>query len=327
MSGIRKVKGFTLIELLVVIAIIAVLIALLLPAVQAAREAARRSQCVNNLKQFGLAMQNYHDTAGSFPIGVQNGVTACGNPNGCPRRTWAFSILPFIEQGSMFNTVNFTKPFYDFSNSTATNAVISVFDCPSDSGNNTIETAMPNYPNRVKSNYVVNWGNASYLQSSGTNPVTTPVVPGSTVTQVSFFPSPFTFNKCYSMSALIDGTSNTLSMAEIINPLNNGTATDHRGDVFNDDYNCAQFEAYTPPNSQIPDQMNSSTYCVYPFAANPPCNGNTPAFNTARSYHSGGINASMCDGSVRFFKNSINVNAWRSLSTAMGSEVISADQL
>src|SRR5580658_8430806 len=110
-------RGFTLIELLVVIAIIAVLIALLLPAVQAAREAARRSQCVNNLKQLGLALQNYHDAMGSFPIGAQNG-NYCGNPNGCLRRTWALSILQFIEQTSMYNATNFSTPFYDISNTT-----------------------------------------------------------------------------------------------------------------------------------------------------------------------------------------------------------------
>ncbi len=93
-------RGFTLIELLVVIAIIAVLIALLLPAVQSAREAARRAQCVNNLKQLGLAMQNYHDVQGTFPIGrTGTGFSyplSGGDPN---RRTWSFGILPYIEQG------------------------------------------------------------------------------------------------------------------------------------------------------------------------------------------------------------------------------------
>src|SRR3954465_4271504 len=95
-------RGFTLIELLVVIAIIAVLIALLLPAVQAAREAARRAQCINNLKQFGIAMHNYHDALGSFPIGV----TGFRSPTGYGtlgttannRRTWAWLILPYLEQ-------------------------------------------------------------------------------------------------------------------------------------------------------------------------------------------------------------------------------------
>src|SRR5437660_530008 len=102
----RPTDGFTLIELLVVIAIIAVLIALLLPAVQAAREAARRAQCVNNLKQLGIAMHNYHDTNGSFPIGRQ----------GKPRRTWTFGILPFIEQTTLYNAINFSTDFYQRQN-------------------------------------------------------------------------------------------------------------------------------------------------------------------------------------------------------------------
>src|SRR6202022_2574580 len=95
--------GFTLIELLVVIAIIAVLIALLLPAVQAAREAARRTQCVNNLKQLGLAMQNHHDVQGTFPWGGKNS----------PAQTWTFLLMPYIEQSTMYNALNQTKPAID----------------------------------------------------------------------------------------------------------------------------------------------------------------------------------------------------------------------
>ena len=94
----ERLRAFTLIELLVVIAIIAVLIALLLPAVQAAREAARRTQCVNNFKQIGLAMHNYHDSQGTFPVGRMGSGYNYPNAPG-QRRTWAFSIMPFIEQG------------------------------------------------------------------------------------------------------------------------------------------------------------------------------------------------------------------------------------
>src|ERR1700736_4399120 len=107
----QRQKAFTLIELLVVIAIIAVLIALLLPAVQAAREAARRSQCVNNLKQLGLAMHNYHGTIGTMgylsPTAV-GGKYADGTPVANHRRTWAFMILPYLEKGSLFQAINFS---------------------------------------------------------------------------------------------------------------------------------------------------------------------------------------------------------------------------
>jgi prepilin-type N-terminal cleavage/methylation domain-containing protein/prepilin-type processing-associated H-X9-DG protein len=323
-------RGFTLIELLVVIAIIAVLIALLLPAVQAAREAARRTQCVNNLKQLGLAIQNYHDTVGTFPIGVQNG-TNCGNPNGCPRRTWATSLLPFVEQGVMSNANNFSTDFYQLANTTVGLVEINVYNCPSDSGNLNTEPGGNSGFNRVKGNYVANWGSASYQQDTGNNPVSTPVVTGSNVASVAYMTAPFTFAKSYGITAMRDGTSNTLSFAEVINPdpsttAINGQTADHRGDIYNDDFNCAQFETYTPPNATLPDQMNS--YCIYPYQTNPPCiSGTAPYLNAARSYHSGGLNAALCDGSVRFFKNTININVWRALSTMKGGEVISADQL
>src|SRR4051812_12675810 len=104
----RLARGFTLIELLVVIAIIAVLIALLLPAVQAAREAARRMQCTNNLKQFGIAMQNHHDVQGTLPWGGKSS----------PAQTWAFLILPYLEQVVMSNALNMSLASTDFSNST-----------------------------------------------------------------------------------------------------------------------------------------------------------------------------------------------------------------
>ena len=114
-------RGFTLIELLVVIAIIAVLIALLLPAVQAARQAARRIHCTNNLKQLGLAMHNYANTIGTFPIGAMGirGPQQVNNggfyPDKTPaanhRRTWAFMILPYLEKGTVFQAINFSLPF------------------------------------------------------------------------------------------------------------------------------------------------------------------------------------------------------------------------
>ena len=116
--------GFTLIELLVVIAIIAVLIALLLPAVQAAREAARRSQCVNNLKQVGLALHNYHDTNGTFPAGgwVGNGMNF----------GWSAAVLPGLEQRAVYDGLNFSHPSNVAVNSTTAYTVLNVYLCPSE---------------------------------------------------------------------------------------------------------------------------------------------------------------------------------------------------
>jgi prepilin-type N-terminal cleavage/methylation domain-containing protein len=108
----RSRRGFTLIELLVVIAIIAVLIALLLPAVQAAREAARRAQCVNNLKQIGLAMHNYHQTYDLFPMAASKNCNS-DPPSSCPGyadwRGWSAvsQALPFVEQAALYNAINF----------------------------------------------------------------------------------------------------------------------------------------------------------------------------------------------------------------------------
>ena len=138
----RKRPGFTLIELLVVIAIIAVLIALLLPAVQAAREAARRAQCVNNLKQLGLAMHNYHSAAGAFPPGCDstNGYPGTAFPNNLSSWTsWSAQamLLPYIEQAPLYNAANFNwaccwDGMYDAINSTVYSTKINSFVCPSD---------------------------------------------------------------------------------------------------------------------------------------------------------------------------------------------------
>jgi prepilin-type N-terminal cleavage/methylation domain-containing protein/prepilin-type processing-associated H-X9-DG protein len=319
--------GFTLIELLVVIAIIAVLIALLLPAVQAAREAARRAQCVNNLKQLGIAMHNYSDTNGTLPIG-RTGL-GFSYPYGDNRRTWSFAIMSFIEMTALANSINFSLSFYYPQNTTAIKTGVSAFDCPSDPNSSTIEEPTTAYP-RAKADYMVNWGNMHFYQDQlpGTmpNPWTWTNSPfGAPLNVMTFLGAPFQANKSIGLQAITDGTSNTLMLSEVVVGTNNGTNSDHRGDIYNDDYNCTMFMAVTPPNSRVPDQHGATTYCQYPNGLNPPCNASTPVFNAARSFHNGGVNAGLCDGSVKFMKNTINVATWRALSTTQGAEVISAD--
>jgi prepilin-type N-terminal cleavage/methylation domain-containing protein/prepilin-type processing-associated H-X9-DG protein len=321
-------RGFTLIELLVVIAIIAVLIALLLPAVQAAREAARRAQCVNNLKQLGIAMHNYHDSLGTFPIGLMGfrSPTAVANgglyPNGSlagnNRRTWAWLILPFIEQGTLANAINYSLPFNNHAQDTAVRIIPATFLCPSDPNMGFVDVG--SYPVR-KVNYMANWGNTHYFQDTQNVPIFAgPFVPGEMVT---FLGAPFSIDRTYGIQSITDGTSNTLLMSEVKVGLPNGNSQDHRGDVFNDDYNGAMFNGYTPPNVKFSDYASGG--CQYPFQTNPPCVSRTPTFNAARSYHSGGVNSLMSDGSVKFAKDSIGLPVWRALSTTRGGEVISAD--
>ncbi len=313
-------RGFTLIELLVVIAIIAVLIALLLPAVQAAREAARRTQCVNNFKQMGLAMHNYHGVVDTFPIGrMGSGYTYPNNNNN--RRTWAFSILPYLEQGNVFNAVNMLLPFYYADNTTVIRTPFTMFQCPSDIGSSTIQEPDTPYP-RKKASMGVNWGNSHYWQDDSVGPGPNPYLTGP-LGPVQFLGAPFKGNRAFGFRDMSDGTSNTILMGEVKIGVNAaGGHYDHRGDLFNDDYNCAMFMAYTTPNSKIPDQM---AQCDSGFQGNPVCNKLSPKFNASRSYHPGGVNILFSDGSVKFIKDSINMVTWRALSTSNGGEVISAD--
>ncbi len=320
----RRSKAFTLIELLVVIAIIAVLIALLLPAVQMAREAARRTQCRNNLKQLGLAMHNYHSAFESFPIGRMGLGYTYPNTRGAQqnRRTWAFSILPYIENASMFNAVNLSVGFWEPQNTTVIRQQIEVFQCPTDQASiQEPDTAFP----RGKGSYAANWGNTHFFQNetgrgngavgqNGGDPFT-----GGPMGPVLFTGAPFRGNGCSSARDFVDGTSHTLLLSEVIigqNRVSGGNivnAYDHRGDLFNDDFNCTLFNTYTTPNSLIPDWMGSSTFCGNGFSTNPPCTDLRPAFNASRSRHIGSVNSLLGDGSVRFISDKIDLQTWRAL--------------
>ena len=331
-----RARGFTLIELLVVIAIIAVLIALLLPAVQAARAAARRIQCVNNLKQIGIAMQNFHDVQGTFPWGGKSS----------PSQSWTFIILPYLEQTVMSNAQNMNNPSTDFTNSTVVQSKLNVFNCPADplAGAVWISQKPATIPNRSKGNYVVNWGNSDFEQnmplSTIANDSLAPANLGQYVT-VTSLTGPFRVNNTttaitpFSMRNILDGTSNTMMASEIriapdaVPPGKTAIASDSRGDVWSEGTKCGYtFMAATTPNSPIPDQL-SGTDCVNPSPyGNPAClqtTGNTRQFNAPRSYHPGGVNVLFCDGSVKFVKDSVSIPIFRALSTMAGGEVVSAD--
>jgi len=313
-------RGFALVELLVVIAIIGLLVALLLPAVQAAREAARRAQCANNFKQIGIAMHGYHDAVWAFPIGRTGLYYTYRSPDP-NRRTWAPAILPYLDHGPLYNAFNISLSFYASSNGTALLTQVATYVCPSDRPS--IQEAGSAVP-RTKGSVAVNWGNTHYFQgepnrgAAGPNPFAGPAG------IAAFSGAPFGGNVSTTLAGFRDGSSTTLLLGEVVIG-QNVTIADHRGDIYNDDRDCAMFMTYTPPNSPIPDQLGDPGYCGQGYGNNPPCNGDSPAFNAARSRHPGGVHALTGDGAVRFFKNTIDLGVWRALGSPSGGEVVSAD--
>jgi prepilin-type N-terminal cleavage/methylation domain-containing protein/prepilin-type processing-associated H-X9-DG protein len=340
--------GFTLIELLVVIAIIAVLIALLLPAVQAAREAARRAQCVNNLKQIGLALHNYMTAVDVLPPGRFNShIAGMGNCWG------AYSqLLPQLEQVSLFNSMNFNlapdSTTTSVANATGFQTFITALICPSDSNAELIVVSGEPFATH---NYNLNVG-------SGYPVVQNPVAP-----LVGTPNGPFFENSRIGPAAFTDGMSNTTAVTETVRSTATSTyATDPLG-VFlvtgnnstsgppissDADYaslclslpsSTTQFQAtrgvrwhYGAPGHSMYNHLRP------PNDRNADCRGGLPhstrsdplwswlSLNiAARSKHPGGVNSLMADGHVQFIKNSINVLVWQGLGSRNGGEVISGD--
>lgn len=309
-----RLRGFTLIELLVVIAIIAVLIALLLPAVQQAREAARRSQCKNNLKQAALALHNYHDTHSVFPFGW-GGDSSDMRPR---RVSWMQMILPFIDQAPLYNTYVQENPTHTNTFSLGNkNTAIPALVCPSNPrsfvGGNL----------GFRGNY---GGNGGSVGGSGTGSF------ASTSGNGIFFRY-----SSVGMRDVVDGTSNTLLLAEgVARPdgTNAGTAWGEVGSYWGggtSSHHGTAFNAAQPPNARTPDcNYTCANYEIH----HAPCAGyyTSPAplvtcsssdlGTYARSYHTGGVHVAMADGSVRFVSENISRVTWQNLATRAGGEIL-----
>jgi prepilin-type N-terminal cleavage/methylation domain-containing protein/prepilin-type processing-associated H-X9-DG protein len=305
----RPLHAFTLIELLVVIAVTGILIALLLPAVQKVREAANRTECANNVKQWALAHHNHHEAFGALPYGAKYS----------PRQTWVPYLLPFIEQGNLFKSFDPAANWHDLPFGTTTSNLsapictrVSTYYCPSDRVG-ALWTADSYY--RARGNYVVCWGNAVSPHAGSAGPKDFGVFGFGSGVGIIPYQSRF--------ADVTDGLSSTLLLSEVILPRND-TDLDSRGSIYGDLFAQAgaYFMTFTPPNSGT--DLETTFSCVSTPEA--PC---LPGFNSsrtsARSRHPGGVNAALSDGSVRFVFSGVATATWSALGTRAGGEVASGD--
>jgi prepilin-type N-terminal cleavage/methylation domain-containing protein/prepilin-type processing-associated H-X9-DG protein len=291
----RRDRAFTLIELLVVIAIIAVLIALLLPAVQSAREAARRIQCTNNLKQLGLAMHNYIDGNNCYPMGGFFGTSARYGFT----RTYSFylGILPFVEQGSLANSYNYSWTTFDTENTTTSGYGVSAMWCPSDADISLTRPGWGFLPDPYMFAYTSYGGNLGYFPSYPREYSYPKGSPEWSAIMAQTNGMIF-FNSHVSLADVTDGTSNTIVLGE--------RTHEYLSQGDKDAY-------YWWISGQISDTLSSTFWPLNPQRRLKDIGGPSAfvaiwmAYVTGySSSHPGGANFAFADGSVHFIKDSID---------------------
>ena len=316
-------SAFTLVELLVVIAIIGVLVALLLPAVQAAREAARRTECTNKLRQWGIALQNHHDTHSYFPAGtISEGGTGV---NAQDRRTFVILVWPFLEEANLFSTYDFSVAFWHPNNRPAMTAQPAMYFCPSDRVGALWEG---DQYTRSRGNYVVCYGNGDFAVNRN---YAKTGEPGRT-RYPNYMPAPFAdYQEAkapgHNMRKFVDGLSQTMLMSEVLVSVNDDD-WDGRGDILNNHAGHSNYMTINAPN----DQSNADRMiCNGPESSRlpGPCrnfnNGDgTGMYATARSNHPGGVMVMMGDASVNFTNDEIDLIVWKYMGSIEDTVVLEA---
>lgn len=337
-------SAFTLVETLIVIAIIGLLVQLILPAISAAREAARRTQCASHLRQWTLAMQNYESALHSLPVasmrspdpkelegendksnGDEDLVIPTLGPTG-NRQSWPPKLWAYVEASALAEQYDFDKAFYLPPNIVPKTlegvcaTPIPLYYCPSDRGSPAFVTHDEFW--RVRANYVVSWGPKPFQ--------TLPAAPNFDIRAPFGFRDNFSRHKPFvaRYKDIVDGTSTTLLMSEaIMHPIDN--VWDQRGDILNDDGGGGLFMTLQGPNGKEGDSLKLGGYChAEPMLPCRQAQGDWKQMRfsiqmAARSWHRGGVNATFCDGGIRFIADDINLKLWQDLSTINGEEIVS----